>query len=319
MTRLVLVHGRDLDGQDPGKVERDWLGALNTGLAAARSSLRLADDDADFVYYGDTLAHLLEGREGAPPPVLAEARDGEGAPSSDAVAHDLAEWPAGAQRFALDLARDVLTGAGVEPPQEAAAEAEGLLDPLFEALASAVALLDRIPGVSAGVLLLIARDVWTYLYDDEVRTTLDEGIAAALPDEPSVVVAHSLGSIITWSVLADRYAGRERDVPLLVTMGSPLPVRAVREGLQARGPLVFPPGVRRWVNVRDRLDLVGLRDITPESFPLPAGSPQAENLVVDNRAPGNHAASALLEDGSYTGYLATAPVAEVIAAALGRG
>ena len=321
MTRLVLVHGRDLDGHDPEEVERDWLGALDAGLAAAGSPLRVGDDDTDFVYYGDTLAHLLEGRDGPAPPVLAEAVGAETAPSSDAVAHALADWPAGAQRFALEVARDVLAGAGVEPPPapETTARSQGLLDPLFEALAAAVALLDRIPGVSAGVLLLIARDVWGYLHEDDVRAVVDEGVVEALPDAPSVVVAHSLGSIITWSALTGRYAaGRGREVPLLVTMGCPLPVRAVREALQADGPLVFPPGVRRWVNVRDRLDLVGLRDITPESFPLPAGSPAVENLVVDNRAPGNHAASALLEDGTYTGYLATAPAAAAIAGALGR-
>ncbi|GAA1721427.1 hypothetical protein GCM10009809_16360 [Isoptericola hypogeus] len=325
MTRLVLLHGRDLDGHDPESIEQDWLGALNAGLAASGSTLRLGDDDADYVYYGDTLAHLLEGGDGATPPVVAEVQI-EGAratPSADAVAHDLAEWPAGAQRFAFEVARDVLAGAGVRPPAPPEARAEGVLDPLFEALAAAVALLDRIPGVSAAVVLLIARDVWTYLHDDDVRAAVDEAVAEALPDGPSVVVAHSLGSLIAWSTLTGARAGSAgdggpaREVPLLLTMGCPLPVRAVREALQERGPLVFPPGVRRWVNVRDRLDLVAVHDITPETFPLPAGSPDVVNLVVDNRAPGNHAAVAVLEDGSYTGYLATAPVAAAVEAGLG--
>ncbi|WP_166844545.1 hypothetical protein [Isoptericola sp. BMS4] len=327
MTRLVLIHGRDLDGHLPATIEKHWLTALGAGLTAAGSRLRVRDDDADLVFYGDMLAHLVEDHDATDPPVTVEVRSVDGAELGRRAVPDL---PVDELRFVLDVVRETLSGAGVTPPEEphaaaaaptarVAAWADGWVsdwaDGLREALAGVLATLDRLPGLSSAAVLLFARDVWTYLHDDGVRAAVDEGVAAALPrDEPAVVVAHSLGAVVAWSVLAERAADLE--VPLLLTMGAPLPVRAVREALLDQGPLTFPPGVDRWVNARDPRDLLALHDITPETFPMPAGSPPVEALEVVNRAPGSHAAVSLDSDGTPTGYLATPEVAGRIARAL---
>jgi hypothetical protein len=321
VTRLVLIHGRDLDGHLPETIEQHWLTALDAGLRAAGSRLKVHDDDADLVFYGDTLAHLISDHDATYPPVTVEVHTVDGADLGTRAVPDL---PAEELRFVLDLVREMLARPGAEharatPAVRAQSWADGwiggLADGLREALAGVLARLDQVPGLSTAAVLLFARDVWTYLHDDEARAAVDEGVAAALPtDEPAVVVAHSLGSVVAWSVLAERAATLE--VPLLLTMGSPLPVRGVREALLARGPLTFPPGVERWVNVRDPRDLLALHDITPETFPMPPGSPLVEALEVENRAPGSHAAVSLDDAGVPTGYLATAEVAGHIARAL---
>jgi hypothetical protein len=52
--RLLLVHGRDQQGQDPVKLKADWLAALGKGLQ--KSGLMLpADVEVDFPFYGDKL------------------------------------------------------------------------------------------------------------------------------------------------------------------------------------------------------------------------------------------------------------------------
>ena len=115
MTRLVLVHGRGLDGHDPDALEEQWLGALRAGLAAAGSSYRPSDADASFVYYGDALEHLVGGGTGAAPPVTVDAQ-GVDALGTDA----LPGLPGDELRFVLAVARDVLASAGaaddVSPP-----------------------------------------------------------------------------------------------------------------------------------------------------------------------------------------------------------
>ncbi|MEL7977642.1 hypothetical protein AAG589_17385 [Isoptericola sp. F-RaC21] len=314
MTRLVLVHGRDLDGRDPEALEAQWLGALGAGLAAAGSPLRPTDADASFVYYGDTLERLVDG--GTPPPVTVHALAADPA----ALPRLVGALPDGELRFLLDVAREVLAGAGHRPGVAPPAVAEGVVgDALVEAAVAALALVDRyVPGVSAAVLLTLTRDVYAYLHDDAVRAVIDAGLAEALSavpaGEPAVVVAHSLGSVVAYSVLGARTGGP--DVPLLLTPGSPLGIRAIREALVARAPLASPARVRRWVSPRDPRDLLALHDLTPDVFPLPAGSPTIEALRVTNRAPGYHAAAYRLDDGAWAGYLALPEVARPVGEAL---
>lgn len=306
----MLVHGRDPGGADADRIESLWLGSLNAGLEEAGLSLRVADDDASFVFYGATLEAMVGG--GPPPPITVHAADGTVDPGS------LAELPAPVVGFALAVAREVLTAAGAEVP---VAVAEGVIaDALVEALAAALAAIDRlVPGLSGVVVLLLARDVYTYLHDDAVREVLDTGLAAALPaDEPAVVVAHSLGAVVAYRVLRERSSATRWDVPLFLTLGSPLAVRAIRDVLAAEAPLRVPAAVSRWVDARDPLDLLAVHGLTPEAFPLEPGSAPIELLDVDNRAPRHHSAAAVLDDGKPAGYLADAGVARLVGDSLTR-
>ncbi|MFI2105296.1 hypothetical protein ACH436_18540 [Isoptericola sp. NPDC019693] len=315
MTRLVLVHGRDLDGRDPEVLEAQWLGALGAGLAAAGHGLRPTDDDTSFVYYGDTLERLVDG--GTAPPVTVHALAADPA----ALPRLVGALPDGEARFVLDVAREVLAAARPDVAASSPVVAEGAVgDALVAALVAALGLVDRyVPGVSAAVLLTLTRDVYAYLHDDAVQRVIDAGLAGALADAASgdgraVVVAHSLGSVVAYSVLSARTGGPE--VPLLLTPGSPLGIRAVRDAVQARAPLTFPAGVARWVSPRDPRDLLALHDLTPDAFGLPAGSPRIEALRVTNRAPGSHAAAYPLDDGGWAGYLALPEVAGPVGVAL---
>ncbi|ARU51138.1 hypothetical protein CBR64_06175 [Cellulosimicrobium cellulans] len=287
----MLVHGRDNQGLDADVLDRTWTAVLDAGLRAAGSSRVLHDADTSFVFYGDTLAGLVAG-DAEPPPV---------------TVHALAALPGDELAFVAAVVEEVLRGAGVGVP----ARPEGAGAGAGEWLNLLLSALDRyVPGLSSGVVVLLARDVWAYLHDDAVRRTIDDALAAAIPtDGPAVVVAHSLGSVVAYSVLREHPDAARWDVPLLLTLGSPLAIRAIRDVLAARAPLRVPAPVRRWVAARDRRDALALHGLGPAAFPLDPPTPAIEDLVVANAAPGHHAAAVLLADGSPAGYLALPEVA----------
>ena len=77
---------------------------------------------------------------------------------------------------------------------------------------------------------------------------------SSIADEPCVIVSHSLGTVVAYWILVDRFPNT--DVSLLLTAGSPLGLDTIKDGLPQ--PLSRPAGVRRWLNVSDEEDFVAL-------------------------------------------------------------
>ena len=104
------------------------------------------------------------------------------------------------------------------------------------------------------------REVARYLRTDHVREASRDAVAAAIhTHRPSVVLAHSLGSVVAYETL---WHNPNLELDLLVTLGSPLALPhavfphlypAPVDDLGAR-----PPNVRRWVNIADPGDLVAI-------------------------------------------------------------
>jgi hypothetical protein len=111
------------------------------------------------------------------------------------------------------------------------------------------------------------REAARYLHTDEVRRASRNTVAATIrTHRPSVVLAHSLGSVVTYETL---WHNEDLELDLLVTLGSPLALPHALfprldptpvDGLGAR-----PPNVRRWVNIADTGDLIA---IPPGGVPL---------------------------------------------------
>ncbi len=153
-----------------------------------------------------------------------------------------------------------------------------------------------------------ASDVIDYLYADfadrmraPVRATLLESPA------PKVVIAHSLGTIITYDVLSEA-AFKDRALPLLVTVGSPLGIGNVQARLRDRAgrPNPVPNGVKAWANFADRFDPVALDATLRDAFEPPQDF--AVDDAVNNGAPNNH---------DLTGYLSIGVVGTMIRQAMG--
>ena len=82
----------------------------------------------------------------------------------------------------------------------------------------------------------------------DLREQVQRRVDAVITHETQVVVGHSLGSVISYNALR---RSPDLDVHTLVTLGSPLGQKMVREMLQppvAPGD-AWPGSVQRWVNV----------------------------------------------------------------------
>jgi hypothetical protein len=109
-----------------------------------------------------------------------------------------------------------------------------------------------IPGFSP-LLLRFVRQVDAYLKSPKTRTAVDNLVRPCLLDSPTVVVAHSLGSVIAYRLL--RKVEKKAEVPLLVTLGSPLGICTIKEHLSPPS-LAFPAAVNAWLNATDEKDCV---------------------------------------------------------------
>jgi hypothetical protein len=153
-----------------------------------------------------------------------------------------------------------------------------------------------------------ASDVLDYLFGP-FREAMRAPVRAALlaNPRPRVVVCHSLGTIITYDVLAEpALAGL--DIDLLVTLGSPLAIANVQQRLRdgAGRPHPVPPEVHAWENFADFWDPVALDKSLRDDFDPPPRF--AHDHLVNNPARDNHA---------LTGYASVASIRAAITNAAG--
>jgi len=140
-----------------------------------------------------------------------------------------------------------------------------------------------------------ASDVIDYLYGPfkaAMREPVRQALKASPP--PKVVVAHSLGTIITYDVLSEPdLAGLKID--LLVTVGCPLGIGNVQRLIRDRAgrPNPVPPSLAAWSNFSDPFDPVALEQTLRDEFDPPNNFAQDEQ--VNNQARNNHDLSGYLK------------------------
>ncbi|MEU2182810.1 alpha/beta hydrolase [Streptomyces thermolilacinus] len=314
--RLVFVHG--IGGPRDAVADlQEWLRAAAHGARAAGHAGSVSGltggwaADARFAYYGD-LFHTA-GAQGAGVAAGSPAgRDDEELVAEmllEAVDERLADPElAPHEARVLRHARTQLA-----PPSGA----QGIGAP-GRHVANALTTLLALPGlrsaggwlsarVTAGMLGQVAR----YLNRAETGddgVTLDARIRRRVAecldgDGPTVVVAHSLGTVVALETL---HAHRG-EVPLLITLGSPLGTRTAVLPRVRPQPLSAPACVGRWLNFWDRDDIVAAR-------------PRLEDFVRPNASSVRPVSSRVDSDGAWVHpaakYLAQAAVAGPLVEAL---
>lgn len=275
--RILLVHGRGQGGQNPETLKGQWIGALKRGAQALGRELH-ADVDVAFPFYGDALDEFV--RQFAIP--LTSDVNARGRPIDDEFL-----------QFQAEFAEEVRVGAGVTDAQ---VDAEYGNDPTprgplnwrwVQAILRAIDKSET--GMNQRTLEAFTRDVFLYTTRPNVRTEINKIVAAKLTEEPTVVVGHSLGSVVAYSVL--RTDPRPLRVPVFVTVGSPLAVRAVRKSFQ---PLEYPHPVGAWYNAFDTRDVVALYPLDAENFAV--DPPIENNSTVRNATDNRHGIVGYLDD-----------------------
>jgi hypothetical protein len=275
--RLAFVHGRDQRGKDPRRLEAEWLAALERGWAAqhlrAPAGLQIA-----FPFYGDELDRLIHLDEAA----VADAVD-KGAAAEDEY-----------RRFQREVLKEMQARAGISDDQ---IEAELSLDARergpenWEWVQAFLRVLDRnLPDLGSAVVEALTRDVYIYLKRTSVRRAVNKIVSDTLNTAPTVVVAHSLGTVVAYDAL--RKDPRALNVPLYVTLGSPMGVELIRSQL---APIKFPkPPLGHWYNAYDERDVVALYPLDRDNFDV---DPAIENSSRVNNHTGNrHGIDGYLDD-----------------------
>jgi pimeloyl-ACP methyl ester carboxylesterase len=166
----------------------------------------------------------------------------------------------------------------------------------FQTILKAV---DRfVPHGSGASIALFTNDVYQYLKNSVIRETIDEGVSAAIaPGIETVVVAHSLGTVVAYNLLRQAQLLRNWRVPLLVTVGSPLAVTKIRATLRNLASIRCPECVGKWFNAMDERDVVALYPLDTDQFPLDPVDPAIENKRdVLNKTSNRHGIAGYLDD-----------------------
>lgn len=261
---VVFIHG--IGGVRDPETERDsWLAALAIGARKAGHSAEFSpltpSDLADtaFAYYGDLFVSPHT-QGGTAPHVEADESEVLRQLLEDLIDTELATCLDDGERRVLQHARAELT---------ATQQAQGSGD-LIRRLVNVCTTLLALPGVRrggqwasgrlmAGHLAQVSRYLRRAEPDSDGRT-LDERIRGRVLNflddtRPTVVVAHSLGSIVALEAL-HHHRG---PIPLFVTLGSPIGMRTVVRPRLRPQPPATPDCVERWLNYWDRDDIIAPR------------------------------------------------------------
>ena len=216
----------------------------------------------------------------------------------EATIERLARSPSTPETDATELLRAIRTARpplGAQPGAEGASEATTVeaVDAIqgFYDAASVVAGPDEMPDWIFRIIAgRASADVVPYLYDgwaDRMRKPVKEKVRELGSERSITVLAHSLGSVLAYDVLADpQFKGW--NLRLFVTAGSPLGIENVVAKVRDRkGPGPLPAKASAWHNFYDMRDLVGRFGESLQGKYLP--EPRlVEKLTVMNERPGHH-------------------------------
>jgi hypothetical protein len=149
------------------------------------------------------------------------------------------------------------------PPAEQNAR-QSLSDAVRRFLVSAAA---SVPGLERGLSDLLIHDTEEYLGKANFRCATDKRLASILNEaharqQPVIIAAHSMGSLVTFSVLRRLDVDGQISVAHLVTMGSQLGMNEVLRALDGSHtsiPVKVPISIQRWTNLVAKGDLLALR------------------------------------------------------------
>jgi len=239
MNSLILVHGRAQQGRSADAVKAEWLGAFTRGLARAAIDVDLSRLTVEVPYYGD----ILETEISAAEYLIKGATDSENAEG----------------RFTTEMMREVCDEIGIRLE----GQEKGLQNhPMTLELARSI---EQRSGLACELALAVAtHDVWQYLNNATIGNAIDALILKELSraSDGVVVLGHSLGTVIAYRAIC---ALPDKPVSTLITLGSPLGFRPIRNRLY---PRPFPSSVRAWHNFYDPLDIVALHALDSKYFPF---------------------------------------------------
>lgn len=286
MAEIVLVHGIDQQQKSADRLEEEWLPDLAGGVRIAgfpgiadrlwRDRGKPGGIEARMAFYGHLF--LAPGQQGDEPAPFT--------PEEEIFAEALVlEW---LQHAARRAAKEKIRQNGARELAFVKHEmgAEQGMGRYARSAANSLAKISWFwPygfGFAERFVNRALAQVTRYLTHDAIRAAALKAVSDLIGPEPKIIFGHSLGSVVAFE--AAHFL--QQPLPLLVTLGSPLGLRNIVYQRLRPQPPVFPPQVRRWVNIADRDDLVAAEPNLEVLFG--AGKPEGAlfecGYTVDNGA-----------------------------------
>ncbi|MGW6833414.1 hypothetical protein ACWGCI_08370 [Streptomyces sp. NPDC054949] len=254
-----MVHGIAQQLRGPETITEAWLPSLNDGLAISGSET-LPRQDVSVAFYGDLFRRPGHRGLGEPPLDASDVELG--------LEHELllAWWQAAADTESPVPGPDA--PARLRTPHVVQRALNALSHSAFFA------------GLAEGAMIGSARQVRRYFTEPEVRRAAGERLARLVTGETTVIIAHSLGSVVAYETLCAHPQWQDLT---LITLGSPLAVHGlVFDRLRPTphaGTARWPVPVKRWINIADHGDAVALVKELAPSF-----GTRVQDFTVNNGA-----------------------------------
>lgn len=285
--RLLFIHGRSQGGRSSAELRAEWTGALKTGLAKA--GLKLPGTvHVDVPFYGDALDEWTR-KASAKPDADLSARGATGDEGFEEffvrVADDIVQQNNMTEEQLLEIAREE----GLASEAEDELGERGIQN--WRSVRVLAQALDRLfPNATNVTIRKVLYDVYIYLEQEPVWKAIHEIVRAEMTDEPTVVISHSLGTVVAYRMMMRKSM---KNLQQLVTLGSPLGINAISIKMGQHLPDV-PGADRNWYNALDTRDIVALRPLNSSSFPT--NPPITNNDDVKNGTANRHGISGYLGD-----------------------
>ncbi|MEA3032569.1 MAG: hypothetical protein QOH86_585, partial [Sphingomonadales bacterium] len=250
--RLLFIHGINQESFTEQGLLTKWSRILtNTGF----DSVKLAAAKPEMAFYGDILHQLSSGA------IAAQSMSASVAELSGTGQAELEFIQAGLDEIAEE--RGFSQGAIDAAARRTAEEFDGaaVVIPMSTRLGrfavGVLRLLDEIASPLRDTALSSLKQAYAYLNKPGVRPAIDDRVRPRIGTGELVIVCHSLGTIVAFHLLGElAKGGVQVNVPLLITMGSPLGGEAVKKYVDL--PHKMPANVQRWENYFDPGDPVAL-------------------------------------------------------------
>ncbi|WP_336693531.1 hypothetical protein [Delftia acidovorans] len=251
---VLMIHGIGQEGSTRDELLEKWresIHAVQPGLLTGIS--------VEMAYYGTTLADWTNGKT--------KVAVGMGA---EATAVDIGDTDE--LNFISAVMEEFAGDYGIDEAQidSALYEMGNIAVPMDNFIARRLVglmrLVEKISPAKGSLLLRVIRQGHTYLSSPGAARAVDSIVRPYLQRSPQILITHSLGTVIAFKLLREMDAANNGvQVPLLITMGSPL-------GLDAFKAKLGPPRrkarfVDRWENFYDPSDFVALgKPLDQENF-----------------------------------------------------
>lgn len=273
--RILFIHGRAQGGKDEDALKDTWIKTLKEGFD--RAKIPFPDNiKFDFPFYGDILDNLVN------KPRVEDVRS-KGASIDQSYELFLKEAINDIYEHSSITESDILKELQDGDATEKGIENWGWIHAIVKAI-------DRkYTGVSKYFIEKYLEDVHLYISSRGVSTQINSVIENFITNEPTIIVGHSLGSVIGYNVINDNLGqlGRFK----YVTIGSPLGIRAINKKIKSPFKNHAELG---WYNAYDDDDIVALNPLDNNNFPV---TPNIENYgKVKNNTGNQHGIKGYLND-----------------------